>query len=215
MINIENKDCVDFLKTLPDQSIDLVLIDPPYNINKSFKNDSLDLIQLEMFTKSYIEEIRRVIKPRRPILIFYNSGENLLEYMKIVGSILNFKKLMVLYKPNDCSMPLKSVLRTSEALLLFNTGGALTYDQDTFTHDVIVQNVKVASGFYHPTVKNVGVIRKLVTSFSIKGNLVLDCFAGSGTTALACKETGRNFTGCEIDKKYFKICQDRLKQKGL
>jgi len=62
----------------------------------------------------------------------------------------------------------------------------------------------------HPTVKSLKVIRYLVNQFSKENDLVLDCFMGSGTTAVACKELNRNFVGFEINPEYVKIANQRL-----
>ena len=62
----------------------------------------------------------------------------------------------------------------------------------------------------HPTVKPTLLLRRLIKLFTQQGDTVLDCFSGSGTTALACKQEGRNFFACERDEKYVKIANDRL-----
>jgi DNA modification methylase len=64
----------------------------------------------------------------------------------------------------------------------------------------------------HPTEKPVKLLKHLVEVNSNKGDVVLDCFMGSGTTAVACKELNRNFIGIEIEKKYFDIVKRRIDQ---
>lgn len=64
----------------------------------------------------------------------------------------------------------------------------------------------------HPTQKPVEVIEKLITDSTQEGDLVLDCFMGSGTTAVASKKLNRNFIGFEIQEKYIAISESRLKQ---
>ena len=64
--------------------------------------------------------------------------------------------------------------------------------------------------FNHPTIKPLDIIKTLITNSSLPGDIVLDCFCGSGTTCVAAKETGRRFIGMEIDKDYYKIATDRL-----
>ena len=58
-------------------------------------------------------------------------------------------------------------------------------------------------------------MRKIIEMFTEKGQKVLDCFAGSGTTLLACKQLGRDFIGIEKEKMYFDICNQRLSQQIL
>lgn len=67
----------------------------------------------------------------------------------------------------------------------------------------------------HPTQKPVEVIEKLITDSTKEGDLVLDCFMGSGTTAVAAKKLNRNFIGYEIQEKYIEIAKRRLKQVDL
>ncbi|WP_226810853.1 DNA-methyltransferase [Bacteroides cellulosilyticus] len=67
----------------------------------------------------------------------------------------------------------------------------------------------------HPTQKPVEVIEKLITDSTKEGDLVLDCFMGSGTTAVAAKKLNRNFIGYEIQEKYIEIAKRRLMQVDL
>jgi DNA modification methylase len=63
---------------------------------------------------------------------------------------------------------------------------------------------------FHPTEKPIGVIKKMIRNSSLKDDLILDPFLGSGTTAVACKELGRRFIGIEIEPKYCEIARQRL-----
>lgn len=64
--------------------------------------------------------------------------------------------------------------------------------------------------YEHPTIKPIEMVKKHLLHTTQPGDIVLDCFLGSGTTAVACKEIGRQYIGFELDKKYFEIAQDRL-----
>ena len=66
-------------------------------------------------------------------------------------------------------------------------------------------------GRLHPTQKPVALMEYLIKTYTNKGDLVLDCFAGSGTTLLACKQLNRNFIGIEISPEYCTIAEERLK----
>ena len=63
----------------------------------------------------------------------------------------------------------------------------------------------------HPTMKDLKVIEYLVETLTNEGDLVLDCFMGSGTTGVACKNLKRDFIGIEINKDYFEIAKNRIK----
>lgn len=64
--------------------------------------------------------------------------------------------------------------------------------------------------YNHPTIKPLELVKRHILHSTQPGDLVLDCFSGSGTTCLACKETGRNYIGIEINPEYYKISQNRL-----
>lgn len=74
---------------------------------------------------------------------------------------------------------------------------------------------KTNGDMVHPTQKPVEVIEKLITDSTKEGDLVLDCFMGSGTTAVAAKKLNRNFIGYEIQEKYIEIAERRLRQVDL
>ena len=196
---------------MEDNSVELVLTDPPYNIKKEIENDNLNLDEFKIFTKKYLKEIKRIIKQNRPILIFFNTGESLAEFISIAKDILKFKKYINWYKPNDCSFPLNTVLRKSEALLLFTKGDVLKYKADKNIHDCLIFNHKIKDhSFFHPTVKNLLLMETIILAFSKKNDLVFDPFMGAGTTGVAALKLKRNFLGIEIDSNYFEIAKKRI-----
>lgn len=67
----------------------------------------------------------------------------------------------------------------------------------------------------HPTQKPLRIMERIIKTSSKEGNIVLDCFMGSGTTAVACKQLNRNFIGFEINPEYVKIANKRLAQEVL
>ena len=82
-------------------------------------------------------------------------------------------------------------------------------------HDCLIANHEHKEEWYHPTAKNLKAIRKIVLTHSKEGETVLDCFMGSGTVAVACKQTKRNFIGFDLEQKYIDISEQRLSQKTL
>ena len=73
-------------------------------------------------------------------------------------------------------------------------------------------NTTVQSSKLHPTMKDKKIIKHLVELLSNENDTVLDCFMGSGTTGVACKELNRNFIGIELDDKYFEIAKKRIEE---
>ena len=122
------------------------------------------------------------------------------------------QKAGFLYKQNDCSYPHNRILRTSEIFLVLSSTNVLNHDGDKFIHDVIISNHKKKENFNHPTAKSKKAVKELILSHSKENDLIVDCFIGSGTTAVVCKETKRKFIGFEIYKKYCESSRNRIKQ---
>jgi DNA modification methylase len=213
---IYNEECLLGMKKIPDNSIDLIVTDPPYNLNKDFENDNLSEVEFISFLTPIFNEMARVIKPKHSVIIFFDSGQKLPLFWKcLFKSDLKFQKGCNLYKPNDCSMPHNRILRTSEVFYICSKTPELNHEGDKYIHDCLIGNHGNKEGWYHPTAKNTKVIRECVLSHSLKNEIVLDPFMGSGTTAVACKQLNRNFIGFEISKEYCDIANKRLQQENL
>jgi len=123
---------------------------------------------------------------------------------------LDFQRMLWMYKPADCTYPWRGWLLTSEAILLFSKGKPKRWLEpgNGFDHDCYIhRRVGMEEVEGHPTVKPLWVIRKLVRH--IEGR-VLDCYLGSGTTAVACEREGRRWIGAEINPEYAAIAQKRI-----
>ena len=108
-------DCLEGMKQLEDNSIDLIVTDPPYNLNKDFENDNLEENDFINFLLPIFNELARIIKPKHSVIIFFDNGKKLPLFWKcLFKSNLKFQKGCNFYKPNDCSMPHNRILRTSE-----------------------------------------------------------------------------------------------------
>lgn len=99
-----------------------------------------------------------------------------------------------------------------EYCLYFRKGGYCnpsSYENAKTVYELpINQADKILYG--HPTIKPLEIIKNIIANSSNKNDVVLDCFMGSGTTAVACKELGRNFIGFELNPDYYKIAVDRV-----
>jgi DNA modification methylase len=204
-------DCLELLKKLPDESVDLIITDPPYNLNKDFDNDNLTEKDFINFLTPIINEMVRVIKPKHSIIIFFDNGKQLPLFWKcLFKSKAHFQRACNFYKPNDCSMPHNRTLRTSEAFFIISSTPELNHDGDNYIHDCLIGNHTRKEHWFHPTAKAIKVIKELIKANSLKGWVVLDPFLGSGTTAVACKRLDRRFIGVEISPEYCKIAEKRL-----
>lgn len=206
-------DALKGLKQLADKSVDLILTDPPYNLGKDFENDNLTEEDYIAFLLPILNQFKRIIKPKHSIIIFFDSGKKLgLLFKCLLFSGLYVQKAGFLYKPNDCSYAHNRILRTSEIFIVLSSTQVLNHDGEKFIHDVIISNHRKKEKWYHPTAKSKEAIKELILSHSLEFDLIVDCFMGSGTTAVVCKETNRKFIGFEISKEYYDIAMKRLAQ---
>lgn len=169
-------------------------------INKIHRGDCLELLQ--QLPANSVDLI--ITDPPYPL--FWNS---------LFNSQLQFQKACNIYKPNDCSYPHNRILRTSEVFYVCSKTKELCHDGEIYIHDCLLADHTKKESWYHPAAKNLRVIRTIVKSSSLNGGVVLDPFIGSGTTAVACKQTGRNFIGMELSEEYIKIANKRLAQQNL
>lgn len=210
-------DCLELMKDIPDKSIDLVLTDPPYGINvvsatyqnktlrpgKSLANkSSYSDIEWDKRTpsKEYFDEIIRISKKQ---VIF--GGNYFTDKLPTTEKWIIWDKKVEEKFENDFSDC--ELAWTSEK-------GAVKIIRYLW-HGMIQADMKNKEIRQHPTQKPVPVMEKIINMFSVQGDLILDPFAGSGSTLRACKNLNRNFIGIEISPEYCAIANDRLKQQVL
>jgi site-specific DNA-methyltransferase (adenine-specific) len=203
-------DCLDVMKKIPDHSVDLILADLPYGLKEhggkyrfgpqSVKKGFRSAKQYEnigwdkrIFTKEYFDEIFRCSKNQ--VLFGMNY------YMELLPST---KAFVVWHKKgND-----KSSFAACELIWTSFNCAAKYFKYDWVGFGYINNPLKERK--QHPTQKPLPLIEFLVKEFSFPSQTVLDCCIGSGTTAIACINTGRNYIGIEKEEKYVKIAEERI-----
>jgi site-specific DNA-methyltransferase (adenine-specific) len=197
-------DSLKLIKELPNESIDLILTDPPYGIKKEGIRNSADL---ETFYK-ILPDSYRVLKKDGFIILFFST-----------------KLLPEIFKNNPFSYfwqfilncPLGSVrspigFSKYMSCLVFKKGDPKInkWNKDIF-NDTPSKMVEPDEGFIdHPSPKPKHFISELLQMFSKEGDLILDPFIGSGSTAISCILTNRKFIGFEIEKKYCDLANERI-----
>lgn len=228
MIELVNKSCFNYLKDIEDNSIDLILIDPPYEISRdtNFKNGKgVDRLRVSMdfgdWDKDFenldviIKECYRVLRKGGTLICFYDLWKitTLSEYFK--NSKFIQLRFIEWIKTNP--VPLNSrrnyLTNAREIAVVGIKGGKCTFNSK---YDIGVYRYPICQdeGRFHPTQKPLALIKEIIEKHSNENDVVLDCFSGSGTTAAACLELHRNFKGCEINKEYFNKSVDRLNEIG-
>ncbi len=207
MENLINKinlgDCLDVMRLIPDKSIDLVLIDPPYGINyggqlkgKGDGNGGAD----KNGWKSYDCPDWDRERPKK----------------EIFDEILRISKNQIIWGGNYFS----DYLPSSQCWFVWNKGqrdfsladGELAYT--SFNKALRIfdysRSKALQDGKIHPTQKPVALFKWCLDLCSKENDLILDCFSGSGTTAIACHDMKRNFICIEKDEDYYKKSCERL-----
>ncbi|CAH6922496.1 Methyltransferase [Vibrio chagasii] len=223
-----NEDCRGILKSLPDNSVDLIVIDPPYlmgntntgggsKLNNSLQNifDKLEESNLTNgFDMSILNELVRV-NNKINMYLFCNKAQ----LPMLMSYFVNGKKcsfdLIKYHKTNAAPTFSNKYNSDTEYVLYVRKGGyckpACYEDASTLYQDAMNTGEKHRWG--HPTVKPLPLVERLIRNSSKEGDTVLDCFLGSGTTAVACKKLNRDFIGVESNKKYFDIAINRINTK--
>jgi len=231
-------DCFEGLKFIPDGSIDLVLTDPPYNISK--ENDNRDRSKLNSpimrrkkalnydfgewdnferedflsFTKKWLIECFRVLKTDGTIISFFNKED--INFLGWTGKKhgIRTRTIFTWHKTNPVpSFRKVNYLSSTEFIWIGSKGKYKTFN---FKHQKNMHNfyeTSNSSGYketIHPTEKPLKLIEHFISIHTNKGDLVLDPFLGSGTTALACLRLQRNFIAFEREEKYCQIAEERI-----
>lgn len=221
MIELYNADCYEKIKEIPDKSVDLVIIDPPYQIGDcgggAFGNDAREYHN-ELYngglthgiTAAILPELMRVMR-KANIYIWCNKNQ-LRQYIDYFENNKCATELLTWHKTNPVPTCNNKYLSDTEYLLYFRERGVPIFGTyETKRKFYVTPTNKADKKLYqHPTVKPLNIIKNLITNSSLPGGVVLDCFMGSGTTGVAAKELGRDFIGIELDEKYFRTAEKRI-----
>jgi len=227
-------DCRDVLSSVPAASVDLVVADPPYNLGKDYGNgsDSQERDDYLEFTRAWLAEALRVLKPTGSIYVFMGfryisrlfvmmeddyrlnfNGWISWHYTQGMGRTKGFSPrhddILYFSKSDKYTFNLDSVRVPQKYYRLRNNmRGANPGDVWEFSHVHYCQDSRTG----HPTQKPEGLIERIILASSSDGDLVVDPFAGSGTTLRVCQQTDRRCTGIEINPEYCDLIQSRLRR---
>lgn len=224
MIDIDkiyHQDCLEGMKLIPDKSVDLIVTDPPYLIetqggglytqaDKQYVKDLADI--KDGFSEDILVELCRVMK-KVNIYIFCSQKQiiSLLDFF-VTKRGCNWN-LLSWHKDNPVPACGNKYLTDTEYLLFFREKGVKLYGnfdtKKTYFCTPLNQADKAKWG--HPTIKPLSIVRTVIFNSSEEGDLVLDPFIGSGTTALACIRENRHYLGFELNKEYFDIANRRIR----
>lgn len=208
-------DCLEVMKWIPDKSIDLVLTDPPYWMSfvSSFRNERTKHKAIENddsleWVDDFLLEIKRISKPEAHAYIFC-SMHHIDTFVSKIKHHLNYKNIIVWEKNNTWMWDLEWDYAPKYEFCIFCSGTG--EKKLNGSRDPNIMKWNKTWNDLHPTQKPVEMCVYLIQKSSSPWDLVLDCFAWSGTTWVACIESGRNYILIEKDTEYCQIIERRLK----
>lgn len=217
-------DCLEVMKNIPDNSVDLVITDPPYEIATSGagmyrQKDKQYVKELngmkDGFSKEVLDELCRIMK-KINIYIFCSQKQilPLLKYF-VDGKKCNWN-IISWHKTNPIPACGNKYLTDTEFILFFREKGVKIYGSfDTKrTWYTTPLNQSDKKKYRHPTVKPISILENLVLNSSLAEDTVLDCFMGSGSTGVAAVQNDRKFIGIEVNEEYFEIARNRILSDG-
>ena len=218
MIELHLGDCLEILPTIPTSSVDLVVVDPPYlvNVNSSINGKSnpwADMMNATYWFKEWMTHCRRILKPSGAMWSFLN-WKSLTIFQKSALD-MGWKIVSLLVWDKEWIGPGGSVgLRPSYELVgLFPKENFAIPDRSLPDIQRFKWSSHKPNG--HTSEKPLSLIRWLIEISGNKGDMVLDCFMGSGTTGDACVKSERSFIGIEMDEPWHKYSEKRIKEAQL
>ena len=192
-------DCLEVMRGMGDKSVDAVITDPPYGMNKDFANDTPE--QADSLIKLVNERINKICSGN--YLMFW-SAQRINKIAELNPKrVLIWNKTFAIYTPNNCGY------RYEPILWIFGKEAVKKCGDIFESYPILFKNQSENEN--HPTQKPTEIIRHLLENFTNEGDTILDPFMGSGTTGVACVQLNRNFIGIEIDPTYFAIAQERIR----
>lgn len=214
---IYNEDCIEGMKNIESNSIDLIVTDPPYLVkyktgrrkDKSHKftkeilNDDN-----EQLLKDYIAECYRIMKDDTAMYMFCSS--NKVDFFKQeLEQYFTIKNMIIWVKNNHTAGDLQSAFgRKYEIVFLVNKGRSKF--NGTRLTDVWEFKRVAGKGQLHQNQKPIEMIEQCIEKHSNENDVVFDGFMGSGTTAVASVNKNRRYLGFELDKEYYDIASNRI-----
>lgn len=232
MIQLMHGDCLELMARIPDGSVEMILCDLPYGTTQN-KWDSI--LPLDQLWAEYARLCRGAIvltaqTPFDKVLGASNLGwlryEWIWQKTKATGHLnaklqplKSHENVLVFYKKPPAYFPQGLVRKTVPTIRKGRNNGTNYGKSDKDALQVFenyprsILSIPSEGNTVHPTQKPVALMECLIRTYTNEGDTVLDNCMGSGTTGVACANTGRSFIGIEQDGKYFQIAKDRIDAK--
>lgn len=216
-----NDNCMNVFKTIGDESVDLVVTDCPYKIvsggctntikswthgndqhvknGKLFQNNEIEFSE-------WLPEVYRILRSGCHAYVMINARNLKDLWTAAENAGFAFQQLIIWDKGN--LTPNRFYMNAFEIILMLKKGRARAINNKGESNIIRVPNS--VSFKTHPTEKSPKLMKILIENSTEPGQIVIDPFMGTGATGVACKMTGRDFIGIEIDKSFFDIAKNRI-----
>ena len=222
-----NQDSRDHIQSVADDSVDLILTDPPYNLSpystgnikmswrSDINNDLAEWDQEEFSPGEWVDEFKRILKPDGNIFMF--TSYNLIgKYHEVFDPMFDTFQFMVWHKTNPAPKIMKAGFLNSCELIvcMWDKKHVWNFGKQNEMHNFIETPICMGAERLkdpkHPTQKPVKVLEHVIKIASNEDALVYDPFMGVGSTGIACLNLNRRFVGVELDEEYFYGAQERI-----
>lgn len=223
--NIYNEDSYIAIKNIPDKSLDLVIIDPPYELETHGGGHSQLAKQIQSQHKELYENNLHIgvdnkileqlcLKMKNINICIFCNKKQLIQYLNFFTEKGCLFDIITWHKQNAIPNYSGKYMSDTEYCLVFRKNKPMNKESENYddrkTWWIEPINITDKNIYNHPTIKPLELVKRMIRNHSSKGDIVADFFLGSGTTCVAAKELNRRYIGFEIDPKYFKIAKDRL-----
>ena len=211
-------DCLNIMKQIENESIDLIVTDPPYlikyktNRRKNKDHDFCSEIlndDNEQLIIDYIRECYRILKNNTAMYMFCNCDKVDFFKQELENAGFKIKNMIIWVKNNWTAGDLKAQFGKQYEIIFLVNKGRKCFNGKRIT-DVWMFDKISGKKQLHQNQKPVDLLKQCILKHSDENDMIFDGFMGSGCTGVACIETGRKFIGVELDKKYFEIAKERI-----
>jgi site-specific DNA-methyltransferase (adenine-specific)/modification methylase len=223
-----NNDCKNYMKSIPDNSIALILTDPPYNISqysrgniplpgrKALNNDIAGWDNVDLNPQDLLYDFKRIIKPDGNIFVF-TSYNSIGKWHEVFDKEFDTFQFFIWHKTNPAPKIYRNgFLNSCEMIIcLWDKGHKWNFSNQKEMHNFFESPICTAperlNNPKHPAQKPVKLLSHLINVSTNPGDIVFDPFMGVGSTGIAAKKCNRRFIGCEIDKIYYDAACMRIR----
>lgn len=225
-------DSHELIKRLPDNSVDFILTDPPYNLaqhstgniplpkRSAMNNDIAPWDLIEFKPEEWIDDFIRVLKPSGNLFIF-TSYNQIGQWYNLLDKKFDATNFMVWHKTNPAPKIFKAGFLNSCELVYtcWNKGHTWNFisqaEMHNFIESPICMRPERLSNPKHPAQKPIAILKKLIAIASNEGDVIFDPFMGVGSTGVAALQLNRKFIGYEINPEYYQAAELRIKEQSF